>query len=141
MTYTCVCGDAYTETIAKTTDHTYAAVVTAPTCSEQGFTTYTCECGDSYIGDYVAKLAHTEVLINKKAATATEDGYTGDIVCSVCGAEIEKGEVIAATGEGVNNCSHMCHKDGFFGFIWKIINFFQKLFGINPVCECGERHY
>lgn len=39
------------------------------------------------------------------------------------------------------SCSHMCHKDGFIGFIWKIVNFFQKLFGINPVCECGERHY
>lgn len=38
-------------------------------------------------------------------------------------------------------CSHICHKDGFFGFIWKVINFFQKLFGISPVCECGKAHY
>ena len=37
-------------------------------------------------------------LINNKAATCTEAGYTGDTVCSVCGAEIKKGEVIAAKG-------------------------------------------
>ena len=35
---------------------------------------------------------------NAKAATCTEDGYTGDTVCSVCGTEIKKGEVIPATG-------------------------------------------
>lgn len=40
-----------------------------------------------------------------------------------------------------DNCSHICHKSGFFGFIWKIVNFFSKLFGINPVCECGSVHY
>lgn len=38
-------------------------------------------------------------------------------------------------------CDHLCHKDGFLGFIWKIVCFFQKLFGIEPVCECGAAHY
>ena len=33
--------------------HTYTEAVTAPTCTEQGYTTYTCECGDSYVDDYV----------------------------------------------------------------------------------------
>lgn len=40
-----------------------------------------------------------------------------------------------------DDCSHMCHKTGFMGFIWKIINFFQKLFRISPVCDCGVAHY
>ena len=39
------------------------------------------------------------------------------------------------------NCDHLCHKDGFLGFIWKIVQFFSKLFKINPVCECGKAHY
>lgn len=39
------------------------------------------------------------------------------------------------------NCSCNCHKSGFMGFIWKIINFFQKLFRINPTCVCGIAHY
>ncbi len=39
------------------------------------------------------------------------------------------------------NCTHMCHKGGFMGFLWKILRFFQMLFGLNPVCVCGEAHY
>ena len=37
-------------------------------------------------------------VINKKDATCTEDGYTGDTVCSICGKEITKGETIKAKG-------------------------------------------
>ncbi len=37
-------------------------------------------------------------VINKKDATCTEDGYTGDTVCAVCGEEIIKGETIPAKG-------------------------------------------
>ena len=38
---------------------------------------------------------HTETeTVNAKAATCTEDGYTGDVVCKVCGKIITKGEVI-----------------------------------------------
>ena len=38
--------------------HAYEAVVTAPTCTEQGFTTYTCSCGDTYTDTYVSALEH-----------------------------------------------------------------------------------
>ena len=34
-------------------EHEYTAIVTTPTCTEQGYTTYTCECGDNYVADYV----------------------------------------------------------------------------------------
>ena len=40
-------------------EHEYTAVVTAPTCTEDGYTTYTCaECGDSYTADVVPALGH-----------------------------------------------------------------------------------
>ena len=39
------------------------------------------------------------------------------------------------------SCGHICHKDGFMGFLWKIIRFFCNLFKINPLCECGAAHY
>ncbi len=39
------------------------------------------------------------------------------------------------------DCDCNCHKSGFMGFLWKIINFFNKLFKLNPVCECGAEHY
>ena len=38
--------------------HSYQAVVTAPTCTEKGFTTHTCKCGDSYIDTYVDAIGH-----------------------------------------------------------------------------------
>ena len=41
----------------------------------------------------------------------------------------------------VEVCTHMCHQGGFLGFFWNIINFFNKLFGLNPFCGCGVAHY
>ena len=42
------------------TGHSYNKVVTAPTCTEKGYTTYTCSvCGDSYVADYVDALGHS----------------------------------------------------------------------------------
>ena len=72
ITYTCHCGDTYTEVI-KATGHDYTSKVTAPTCTEAGYTTYTCHCGESYVADEVAALGHdyeTEVT----APTCTENG-------------------------------------------------------------------
>ena len=42
----------------KPHEHDYKAVVTAPTCTEQGFTTHTCECGASYVDAYTDALGH-----------------------------------------------------------------------------------
>ena len=40
-------------------EHDYKGTVTAPTCTEKGYTTYTCsKCGDSYKDDEVAALGH-----------------------------------------------------------------------------------
>ena len=41
---------------------------------------------------------HVTELVGAKAATCTEDGYTGDEVCSICGEVISQGETIPATG-------------------------------------------
>ena len=96
-TYTCECGDSYTDDYVDPTghdyteweievfptcqgsgtwrrecltcglvdkifstpaDHQYEAVVTEPTCTEDGFTTYTCHCGDSYVTDEVPATGH-----------------------------------------------------------------------------------
>ncbi len=39
------------------------------------------------------------------------------------------------------DCDHLCHKSGFMGFLWMIVQFISKLFKLNPVCECGVAHY
>lgn len=59
---------------------------------------------------------HTPKTVNAKAATCTEDGYTGDTVCSVCGYEISQGESVPATGHSftsyVPNGDATCTEDG-----------------------------
>ncbi len=62
-------------------------------------------------------------------------------VCSGCGyVETEEIENTPDIPEK-NDCSCNCHKKGFMAFIWKILNFFYKLFKMNPVCKCGIAHY
>ncbi len=88
-TYTCpTCGHSYTGDETPATDHTwqitnplkngkheqacqngcgstetvdcdYNAVVTAPSCTEGGYTTYTCECGHSKTGDETDPMGHS----------------------------------------------------------------------------------
>ena len=42
-------------TVIDALGHSYEAVVTEPTCTEQGYTTYTCTvCGDTYTADFTA---------------------------------------------------------------------------------------
>lgn len=88
-TYTCECGDSYTEKIPakghhfedgictdcgeKDPDyhkHDYVEEITKePTCTEEGEKTYTCECGESY----------TEKI------PMTEHHYGDDDICTDCG--------------------------------------------------------
>lgn len=92
--------------VACDEDHThdYQAEVTAPTCTEQGYTTYTCpEDGNSYVGNYVPALGHAPaeaVRENETAATCSGGGYYDSVVyCSRCGEELSRGKVtIDATG-------------------------------------------
>ena len=64
------------------------------------------------------KAGHNPELKNAKPATCTEDGYTGDEVCTVCGETVKKGEVIPATGhdtEIVGAKPATCTQDGYTG--------------------------
>lgn len=120
MTYTCPCGDTYTETIEKLAEHNHQAVITSPTCTEQGYTTYTCECSDSYVADYVDATGH---------ADNDNNGY-----CDICSENIE-------VESPSNNCDCGCHKSGIKKIIYIIVLFFQRLFGLNKTCDCGIAHY
>ena len=66
------------------TGHSYTAIVSAPTCAEQGYTTNTCFCGDSYVSDYVDALGHDMgEWKTVTAPTCTEEGAESRI-CSRC---------------------------------------------------------
>ena len=58
-TYTCSCGDSYTETIPALGHHYVSSVTKEPTTSSEGVMTYTCDrCGHSYTRA-IAKLQDT----------------------------------------------------------------------------------
>ena len=62
------------------------AVVTAPTCTEDGYTTYTCSiCGHIYIEEKVLATGHTEVTDEAVAPKCLATGLTAGKHCSVCG--------------------------------------------------------
>ena len=64
--------------------HSYKAVVTAPTCTEKGYTTHTCSCGDSYVDTYVDALGHAwDNGTVTKQPTATETGVR-TYTCTRC---------------------------------------------------------
>ena len=70
-------------------------------------------------------------LCNKTLSECTDED--NDYLCDYgCGTEFEN---------PADTCGHLCHKTGIMSLFWKIINFFSKLFKINPVCECGTAHY
>lgn len=49
-------------------------------------------------GENDAAEKHVHKIVNQKQAIAKEEGYTGDIICEVCGFEILKGKTMPATG-------------------------------------------
>ena len=85
------CGQKEGETPHK---HSYKAVVTAPTCTEKGYTTHTCACGDSYVDTYTDALGHAwDNGKVTKEPTETESGVK-TFTCTRCGET--KTEVIPA---------------------------------------------
>ena len=66
-------------------EHSYTAVVTAPTCTEKGYTTHTCSCGDSYVDTYTNALGHAwDNGKVTKEPTETETGVK-TFTCTRCG--------------------------------------------------------
>ena len=125
-------------------EHVYTSAVTAPTCTERGYTTHTCACGESYTDTYVDALGHsfkngectvcgaedpnykpptpvhrhTVVVDAAVAATCTETGLTEGSHCSTCNAVIVAQEVVPALGhkpELKNAKAATCTEAGYTG--------------------------
>ena len=81
---------------AEAHTHEYTDEVTAPTCTEQGYTTHTCSCGDVVVDTYVDALGHSYV----------------EGTCTVCGAtdhEHVYNEVVTApTCEAAGYTTYTC---------------------------------
>lgn len=75
------------------------------------------------------------------SALAHKDN-NGDYFCDYgCGTQISDGAE-GETGSPADDCDHLCHSNStFVTFLWKIINFFHRLFNIQQYCDCGTLHY
>lgn len=152
-TYTCSCGDSYTETIAKNASNhvnTKNVAATASTCTVNGYTAgvYCNDCKQYISGHQQQPLAaHTITIINQSDATQDAEGYTGDEYCTVCKQTIKQGTVIQkldkptdptpdtpSNPQPENGCK-WCGKThtGFFG---GLVGFFHRIFA----AIFGARH-
>ena len=100
-TFTCANNAAHVENVTATVTN---AVTTEATCEADGVRTYTAKVafeGKEYTDTKTETLpatGHDTELVGTKDATCTEDGYTGDEVCKVCGVTVKQGEVLPALG-------------------------------------------
>ncbi len=80
--------------IVNALGHDYQEEVTAPTCTEMGYTTYTCSrCGDTYKGDYTDAAGHKpgDWIIDQEPTTNSEGSKHKE--CEVCGETLETEEI------------------------------------------------
>ena len=116
----------YDEAICVLNGHNYSSVVKEATCITNGYTIYTCtDCYESYRTDEVDATGHKD--------------ENSDDICDICGDSLKVSEPETPS----TSCSHHCHKTGFMNFLWKIANFFHKLFGMQEkrICACGAAHW
>ena len=119
-------------------DHSYEGdfrTIKDATCKEAGLKVKYCKyCHDDVEFEIAKTNDHTD---NNK-----------DYKCDLCEIELEKpGQDEAETDtnkpaqDPSANCSCNCHKSGMANLVFRIILFFQKLFGANKTCGCGKSHY
>ena len=143
--------------------HEYTAVVTAPTCSSQGYTTYTCTCGNSYVADYVDALPHeyeaviTDPTCTKKGFTTHAcvcgDSYVTDEVrplghdfvdgvCSRCFVhEPNYGEAPSDPGKGMFAPDEALTRGMFFYALWNYFGSPEPISTENPFTDISESDY
>ena len=83
-TYTCSCGESYTEAIVAK-GHTYETVVTVPSCTAKGYSTHTCKnCKDSYTDSEKSALGHKYGSWTTVKSATCEGAGSEKRVCERC---------------------------------------------------------
>ena len=148
----------YSEVVAADIENLETkTVVVDATCTKAGSKSEICVLCDATVSvEIIRALSHdySDDFTVDVDATCTETGSKSKH-CTRCDSVREITEIPAkghidenhngacdnCNSDLVGNCSCNCHKSGFMGFIWKILNFFYKLFGTNRSCACGVYHY
>ncbi|MFR4372069.1 MAG: leucine-rich repeat protein [Ruminococcus bicirculans (ex Wegman et al. 2014)] len=105
-TYTCECGDSYTETIPAT-GHNYGdfVVTKSATCTEDGVKTKTCANCNDKITESIPKTGHTssDWIIDKNAAINVKGSKHKE--CTVCKKVLETAEIPALSRISISKAS------------------------------------
>ncbi|MBQ8884992.1 MAG: leucine-rich repeat protein [Clostridia bacterium] len=98
-----------TKTVTNTGEevhrHDYTAVITLPTCTEQGFITYTCDCGDRYTDGYEEPTGHsfTDYVSDNNAKCEKDGTETATCDHSDCGETDTRTKANSAKGHSFTN--------------------------------------
>ena len=77
-TFTCECGDSYTESISKSA-HNYSMKITADaTGKDEGTKTYTCTCGDTYKETFLLSTTFKGFVDQLTAKYGSNNGFMGE---------------------------------------------------------------
>ena len=107
-----------TEPIPSLGGHKYVDTVTAPTCTEQGYTTHVCSnCNDTYVDTYVDALNHD--FVEKWSTNETHHWHE----CSRCD-EIAENDV-HTFGEWHEKVKATCTEDGSEECVCSVCNYTQ----------------
>lgn len=115
--YTCtVCNQTKTEPV-KATGHDWQInkILSAATCTSNGIARYICKTCGYGENHTITATGHKPEIRNKKEATCSSTGYTGDTYCSVCNKKLSSGETIAKkehTWVKQDNIPATCEKGG-----------------------------
>ena len=123
-----------TSEVIPAVGHSYTddwQILSAPTCKNDGLRVKVCKSCYFVLDEIMLKTEHYDA--------------DSDNICNACGTEIKAETADSSNNSSTENgttieCTCNCHKTGFAKIIFSITNFFQKLFGINKVCACGEPH-
>lgn len=97
--------------------HSYTETITKKaTCTTNGTKTFKCACGDTYVETIKATGHLHKETRNKKEATETTEGYTGDIYCKDCNTLLEKGKTIPKLEETVDKDAPIIQAESVQGY-------------------------
>ncbi len=108
-------------------NYAYKGNVLTVECADAAF--YSWKIGDANGEDYLPEGLTAEDLTKSSISFTMPDH---DIVITANSAEDHAADA---------NCDHLCHRTGFVSYIWKVISFLQRLFGVQQYCDCGVLHY
>ena len=128
-------------------EHSYTAVVTAPTCTEGGYTTYTCECGDSYIADETAALGHSWKGTGCENCDETRENPFVDVDEKVHASFFDA--ILWAVEEGITtgtdathfNPNGKCDRATIVTFLWRAAGKPEPTTTENPFVDVKESHF